>query len=140
MRRLYDSRHQLIAGAWQTKNGERGSWQAKPEPAISAADRQLIANSLWTQDLSSLAFRSTAEPSVHLTTTAEGYELASPIRDDTRPQLLSATLVVNRSSEVQSRGNLDPSRAAGFVQRADRAEALVQHDRRSRRTYHGALL
>lgn len=100
IRRLYGNRHQLIAEVWQTKDGKVGSWEAKPEQAISAADRQLIANSAWTQDLSSRAFGLMAGHSVHLTTTAEGYELTAPIHDDGRPQLLSATLMIDRHFET----------------------------------------
>lgn len=95
IRRLYDANHRLIASEWQKKDGKRGSYTAANGSA-SDEDRQLIASEFWKLDVSPRAFHVLAEGQMQARVTADGYELTAAVNDEQRPQVISATLILNR--------------------------------------------
>ncbi len=92
LRRLYDGHHRLMAAEWQKEDGAHSS-HAKKNGDL---DRVLLADDLWKQDVSSRAFSQFSGREAQVRTIEGGYELtvASPLKD--RPQLVSATLVLDR--------------------------------------------
>jgi DNA-directed RNA polymerase specialized sigma24 family protein len=92
LRRLYDSRHRLIASKWQNKSGQRGS--AENWSATNPRDRETM-DGLWDQDLSIQAFRTFGSGTPQLHTAGGNYQLTivGPIAG--RPKLVSATLVLD---------------------------------------------
>lgn len=91
LRQLYDEHHRLMAAEWQMENGGHGSYSEKD----GETDRTLLADDLWKQDVSSRAFSQFSNREAQVRTVDGGYELtvANPLKD--RPQLVSATLVLN---------------------------------------------
>lgn len=96
IRRLYDVEHHLVAATWRLRDGTEGSYMAKSGPGASRADRELAGNGVWSQDVSSEAFRSLAAKSVRGGATADGYELKATVHDARRPQVVAATLILDR--------------------------------------------
>jgi DNA-directed RNA polymerase specialized sigma24 family protein len=93
MRRLYDTKHRLIAAEWVEGNGERGQYQAG-DAHPPAADRELLADDLWKQDISPASFRNLNGESAQVRPTEDGYTLTTqPGAAD--PRLISATLVLD---------------------------------------------
>lgn len=92
LRRLYDPRHRLVASKWQNKNGQRGS--AENWPSTNPRDQEAM-DGLWDQDLSIQAFRALGSGTPLLRTAGDNFQLTfdGPIAD--RPQLVSATLVLD---------------------------------------------
>jgi DNA-directed RNA polymerase specialized sigma24 family protein len=96
MRRLYDPQHRLIAVEWRNRNGERESRLEGENKHESEARNQLLANGLWDQDVSAHAFQKLGNASSQLHTIAEGYELTTVGPLAGHPELISATLVLDR--------------------------------------------
>jgi hypothetical protein len=96
IRQFYDARHRLLAAAWETKKGQRKSYSAKTSGDRTSSDTTLLTSDLWTQDVSSRAFSGFAGGKPQVRATDEGYELtvSGPIQG--RPQLIAATLVLDR--------------------------------------------
>ena len=96
IRRLYDAHHRLLAAEWQAKNDQHESYFAKDRRNLSSTDRTLLTNHLWKQDVSSRAFSKLAGRETQIRVTNEGYELTvvGPTKND--PQLISASLVLDR--------------------------------------------
>lgn len=95
VRRLYDSRHRLIAAEWRGKNGEQHS-QRKLSGKNSGIHSHLPMNGFWDQDLSAQAFSRLdgKTPKVHAV--EGGYELTTLGPVTNHPQLISATLVLDQ--------------------------------------------
>jgi DNA-directed RNA polymerase specialized sigma24 family protein len=93
-RRLYDSRHRLVAAEWEQKDGTRGSSIANGASA-SEQDRQLVASPFWMVDVSSRAFGTMSGRAMRDSKTKTGYELTADVHIDDAPQVVSATLVLD---------------------------------------------
>jgi hypothetical protein len=96
MRRLYDAQHRLVAAEWMQRNGERGQYPQAEDAQPSDADRELLAGDLWKQDVSPTAFRELHGENAQLRPTEDGYELTAVEPFASHPQLVSATLVLDR--------------------------------------------
>jgi DNA-directed RNA polymerase specialized sigma24 family protein len=96
MRRLYDAQHRLVAAEWMQRNGERGQYPQAEDAQPSGADRELLADDLWKQDVSPTAFRELNGENAQLRPTEDGYELTTVEPVASHPQLVSATLVLDR--------------------------------------------
>lgn len=95
MRKLYNSRHQLIAALWQNQDGKSGSYAADDERTLSGADREMAASDVWKLDVSAESFREFAGQRVEARKAGAGYELASLAPMSDRLQLVSAVLVLD---------------------------------------------
>ena len=96
VRRLYDSKHRLIGEKWRNENGEHSSHERQRDKDASGIRHSLPMNDLWDQDLSAHAFSMLRGKTPQIHTVEDGYELTTvgPVED--RPQLISATLVLDR--------------------------------------------
>jgi DNA-directed RNA polymerase specialized sigma24 family protein len=96
LRRLYDAQHRVLAAEWRNKGSEHSSRRNPDGKTSPGADRFLVMNEYWDQDLSAHAFRTLAGKNVRMHPVRDGYELMSdgPIED--HPQLVSAALVLTR--------------------------------------------
>jgi DNA-directed RNA polymerase specialized sigma24 family protein len=94
VRRLYDAQHRLIAAEW--KNGEAkassrtGQSRGAPDTEHSSIDL------LWDQDLSAKSFAALEDGAPRLRVVDGGYELTRIGPSAAYPQLISATLVLDR--------------------------------------------
>jgi DNA-directed RNA polymerase specialized sigma24 family protein len=95
MRRLYDMRHRLIAAEWKQRNGDLGQYQKPEDTQPPEEDRQLMADDLWKQDVSSSAFRDLGTKNVQVRSTEGGFELTTSEPEASHPQFISATLVLD---------------------------------------------
>ncbi len=96
MRRLYDPQHRLIAAEWQQKNGKQGQYLRSGAGRSSATDKEFLQENLWKQDTSSSAFSESARQNVRIRSSADEYELSTSGPTSEHPQLISATLVLDR--------------------------------------------
>lgn len=119
MRRLYDTKHHLLASEWRD---ERGTSQSHVEPARQNVDdsaRQLVSNDLWKQDLSPRHFRRWTEKTFQASTTDNGYRLVASMDATTAQPVVVAELVLDRSlhavSEELRLRNGSPIRRVTFV-------------------------
>ncbi len=103
MRRLYDTQHRLIAAEWTQRNGDRGEYPKAGDSQPSSADRELLAESLWKQDVSPSAFRELNGENAEIRATEDGYELTTTEPVVSHPQLVArfgdltlVTLVLDR--------------------------------------------
>jgi DNA-directed RNA polymerase specialized sigma24 family protein len=96
MRRLYDAQHRLVAAEWMQRDGEGGQYPQAEDAQLSDVDRELLAGDLWKQDVSPTAFRELHGENAQLHPTEDGYELTAVEPVASRPQLVSATLVLDR--------------------------------------------
>jgi DNA-directed RNA polymerase specialized sigma24 family protein len=93
VRRLYDAQHHLIAAEW--KNGEassrrEGHGRGAPDTGHSSIDL------LWDQDLSAKSFAALEDGAPRVRVIDGGYELTRIGPSTAYPQLISATLVLDR--------------------------------------------
>ncbi len=96
LRRLYDSRHHLIAAKWHdetVKDSSSGNWAAKDAFNLHQLGPM---STLWDQDLSTEAFSTLDTHAPQLRAVRGGYELTvvGPIAD--YPQVIAATLLLDR--------------------------------------------
>lgn len=96
LRRLYDAQNRLIAAEWRKKNGEHRSFMMEGGTESSGNPLLDTVKESWTQDVSAYAFSRLAEkePTVHVNKDGYALEVDSPIEN--HPQLVSATLVLDR--------------------------------------------
>jgi DNA-directed RNA polymerase specialized sigma24 family protein len=95
MRRLYDTQHHALASEWKDQSGKT---ETSIEPANSASidpARQLVANDLWKQDLSSRDFRALAGQTVQVSANSSGYTLSATIDTSNGARLQSVALVLD---------------------------------------------
>jgi DNA-directed RNA polymerase specialized sigma24 family protein len=95
MRRLYDTQHRLIAAEWKQRSGERGQYPKMGDAQPSNSSGELLAGSLWMQDLSPVAFSELNGGATQVRPTEDGYELTTAEPVVSQPQLVSATLVLD---------------------------------------------
>jgi DNA-directed RNA polymerase specialized sigma24 family protein len=96
MRRLYDVQHRLIAAEWMQRNGDRGNYPMAKDPQPSGADRELLADDLWKQDVSPETFRALNGDDAQIRPTEDGYELTIAEPGTSHLQPITATLVLDR--------------------------------------------
>jgi DNA-directed RNA polymerase specialized sigma24 family protein len=96
VRRLYDSQHRLIGAKWRNASGEHSSHDRQRDKDPSGIRDSLSKNGFWDQDISARAFSMLTgkEPQIHAV--EDGYELTTDGPAEDRPQLISATLVLDR--------------------------------------------
>lgn len=92
--RLYDVNHRILAADWHTKSGN--SSYARKLAELSGTQRTLLTTGLWKQDVSSEAFKSLTGNRAQVNRVGTDYELTSGSSMSGHPQLISATLVLNR--------------------------------------------
>ncbi len=96
MRRLYDSRKRLVATEWRNKSGSHHSASKERDRDVTRAHHVLSMDGIWDQDLSASAFKTFKSKESHLVTADGGYELTVVAPIEGHPQIISATLVLNR--------------------------------------------
>jgi DNA-directed RNA polymerase specialized sigma24 family protein len=96
LRRLYDAQHRVMASEWRNKSGEHNSRRNPDGKNSPGANRSLVMNEFWDQDLSAHAFSTLAGKDVRTHPVREGYELTSDGPIEGHPQLVSAALVLTR--------------------------------------------
>jgi DNA-directed RNA polymerase specialized sigma24 family protein len=96
MRRLYDSRKRLVATEWKNKSGSHRSASKERDRDVTRAHHVLSMDGIWDQDLSASAFNTFKSNESHLVTADGGYELTVVAPIEGHPQIISATLVLNR--------------------------------------------
>jgi DNA-directed RNA polymerase specialized sigma24 family protein/predicted GNAT family N-acyltransferase len=94
IRRLYDTRHRLVAAQWHNKNGTHSFVEERQNR--SNDQNELLASDLWQQDLSAVEFRNLAGEESYVTTD-NGYELKTVLPAKERPRFVSATLVLDKN-------------------------------------------
>jgi DNA-directed RNA polymerase specialized sigma24 family protein len=92
VRRLYDAQHRLIAAEWKNEEGN-GSSRRKGRPADTEPSS---IDLLWDQDLSAKSFAALEDGAPQVRVVDGGYELTRIGPSAAYPQLLSATLVLDR--------------------------------------------
>ncbi len=95
VRRLYDAQHQMLAIEWRNRNGEAGSRTEGPAHRAPGAGASLTSE-FWNQDLSTQAFSAIGDSTPQIRSVDGGYELTSVGPTQAHPQLVSATLVLDR--------------------------------------------
>ena len=90
IRRLYNMRHRRIAEEWRNRHGDRGA-------SGEGADGM---DGFWDQDLSAQEFAALGDGSPHFRPRDDGYVLTRVGPTLAHPQLLSATLVLNRNLQA----------------------------------------
>jgi|GEM_PF-3560974 len=95
MRRLYDTQHRLIGAEWKQRSGERAQYPKAEDAQPSNSGSELLASSLWMQDLSPAAFSELNGGTMQVRPTEDGYELTTAEPVVSQPQLISATLVLD---------------------------------------------
>jgi DNA-directed RNA polymerase specialized sigma24 family protein len=96
LRRLYNSQHHLIAATWRDRNGEHATHVERQEKGSSGTHSLSLENDLWNQELSARAFSSLKGQRLTVKSVADGYELTNYGPVAGYPQLVSATLRLNR--------------------------------------------
>ena len=84
MRRLYDMHHRMMAEKWRNQAGDSGARGSPP------------MNGLWDRDLSAQGFAALGDGPPQVRHVATGYELSRVGPTLAQPQLISATLVLDR--------------------------------------------
>jgi DNA-directed RNA polymerase specialized sigma24 family protein len=116
-RRLYDAKHDLIAAQWQNKNDAGGLQKERRSRAADSAIDQY-----WDQDLSAQAFAGLQDGPPQVRSVEGGYELTKVGPTATHPQLISATLVLDRGfqpvRQIMRVGSGDNVHELRFVQTA----------------------
>ena len=96
VRRLYDSQNRLIAAKWRNKNGEASARRKERDKDPLNPNELLPMSEFWDQDLSARAFSTLQGKEVQAHAIDGGYELTTLGPTEDRPQLISATLVLER--------------------------------------------
>jgi DNA-directed RNA polymerase specialized sigma24 family protein len=96
IRRLYDARYHEIAVEWQKKIDTTGSRRESADKEAAEMLRSTISQ-YWDQDLSAQAFAAMDDRAPEVRPIDGGYELTRRGATGTHPQLISATLVLDRN-------------------------------------------
>ncbi len=97
IRRLYDAQHRVIAAEWHSKNGKpRSSGPLHEAGREPSGARHSVVNAVWDQDLSAQAFAAMGDGAPQVRSVGEDYELTRVGALATHPDLVSATLVLDR--------------------------------------------
>jgi DNA-directed RNA polymerase specialized sigma24 family protein len=95
VRRLYDSKNQLIGTRWRSKDGEHITEGKGRARAGRDTPDSLSENALWDQDLSASAFSRLKGNESEVRTVDSGYELTAVSPFEGHPQLILATLILD---------------------------------------------
>jgi DNA-directed RNA polymerase specialized sigma24 family protein len=96
VRRLFDSQHRLIGAKWRNKNGAYSSRERQGDKDASGTRHSLSIGGLWDQDLSAHAFSNMIGKEPQISAGGDGYALTTVDSVEGFPQLISATLVLDR--------------------------------------------
>jgi hypothetical protein len=96
MRRLYDSRKRLVATEWRNRSGSHHSASKQRDRDVARAHHVLSMDGVWDQDLSASAFKTYKGKESHLVSADGNFELTVVAPIEGHPQIISATLVLNR--------------------------------------------
>jgi DNA-directed RNA polymerase specialized sigma24 family protein len=96
LRRLYDSQHRMLAEEWRNKSGDHSSRRNPDSKNGPSSNHPLVMSEFWDQDLSAHAFSTLAGRALRMRTAKEGYELTTDGPIEGHPQLVSATMMLNR--------------------------------------------
>jgi DNA-directed RNA polymerase specialized sigma24 family protein len=96
LRRLYDGQHRVLAAEWRNKSGDHSSRRNPDVKNNSGANRSLVMNEFWDQDVSASAFSTLAGEGVRMHAVREGYEFMTDGPLEGHPQVVSAALVLTR--------------------------------------------
>jgi DNA-directed RNA polymerase specialized sigma24 family protein len=116
IRRLYDSQSRLIATKWRNKNGQNHSELPGESSARSNHRESSGIAEFLDEDLSAQAFSVLEGKEIGARVVAEGYQLTILGPTEGHPQLVSATLTLDR--------NLLPIREVLFTRSGDRVHEL----------------
>ncbi len=96
IRRLFDTQQHLIAAEWRNKDDKTVSRREVPG-RVPAGTSSSSMDQFWDQDLSAQAFAAMDDRVPQVRSSEGGYELIRVGPTQAHPQLLSATLTLNRS-------------------------------------------
>jgi len=97
LRRLYDSKQHLVAAEWQINNSKPSSaWNRKDKEA-SDPSLDLLRGGLWNREVSAQSFSMLKGTKSHAIRVDDGYELTTEEPIEGWPQLVSATLTLDRN-------------------------------------------
>jgi DNA-directed RNA polymerase specialized sigma24 family protein len=126
LRRLYDSNHRMVAAEWRNKDGEHRSRRKGTAKDSLGKHSPLLMNEFWDHDLSAHAFSLLAGSEAQVHSVEGGYELTAAGPIEGHPQVVSATLVLDR--------RLAPVRATMRIRSGNRVSELrfvqQEYDRR----------
>ncbi|WP_157467548.1 hypothetical protein [Edaphobacter aggregans] len=94
IRRLYDTRHHLVAAQWHNKSGTHSHVEERQNR--SNDQNELMASDIWRQELSAVEFRRLGGEESFVAT-ENGYELTTVLPAKERPRLVSAILVLDKN-------------------------------------------
>jgi hypothetical protein len=95
VRRLYDAQNRLIAAEWKNAEGKASSRREGQSRGAPDRERSLI-DLLWDQDLSAQSFAALEDGAPRVRVVDGGYELTRIGPSAAYPQLISATLMLDR--------------------------------------------
>jgi hypothetical protein len=96
IRRLYDGQEHLIAAEWRNRDDKSASHREVPGREAAGTSASSM-NQFWDQDLSAQAFAAMDDSAPQVHSSDGGYELTKVGPTWTHPQLLSATLALDRN-------------------------------------------
>jgi DNA-directed RNA polymerase specialized sigma24 family protein len=96
LRRLFDAKHRMVAAEWRNKSGEHSVRRKEGGKAMPEGARPPLMSGLWDHDLSAQAFRGLGGRAPRLRPVEDGYELTTAGPIEGHPQVISATLVLDR--------------------------------------------
>lgn len=91
IRRLFDTKHRLVAAKWHNKSGIHFQRQNR-----SNDQNELLVSDVWQHELSAVEFRRLGGQESFVAT-ANGYELTTALPAKENSPLISATLVLDKS-------------------------------------------
>jgi hypothetical protein len=94
IRRLYDTKHRLVAAEWHNKNGTHSHVEERQKR--SNDQNELLVSDVWQHELSAVEFRRLGGQESFVAT-ANGYELTTALPVKKNSHLVSATLVLDKS-------------------------------------------
>ncbi len=100
IRRLFDAQHRLIVTEWRNKDDKAVSHREAPSDGSAAGTSHSSMNQFWDQDLSAQAFAAMDDRAPQIRSVESGYELTRVGPTPAIPQLLSATLTLNRNLQA----------------------------------------
>ncbi len=95
IRRLYDAQHRVVAAEWRSKTDKAGS-HADGRGHAPGTDRSSIGM-FWNQELSAEAFAALGDGAPQVRSVRGDYELTRVGPSAAHPQLVSATLTLDRN-------------------------------------------
>lgn len=94
-RSVYNAQQQLLASEWRTDNGAVHSWSIPSANDLTESDRLVLQSDLWKENLSPRAFHSLSVHEPRVQKTDDGYDLTADGPFKSRPDIVSAVLVLD---------------------------------------------